>query len=516
MMPLPVQCPHCRATYQVADKFAGRKIRCPKCKEGVVSVPAPAAPIVDEDPLGGLNDVFSSGPALAPPPKRRSSAGKSSTGPLLIIGGVLLALVFMVGGLAVAGVYAWQYASGGSGGSGANGRTAENDNARRLSEIGSMQFRPEKYPILLRLPHGDIKAETVAGMDQFAWNGSSGKLAGSEIKLIVVPHSDSLRRDNSFSTKAIEAAKERVRPMPPDKSRVANVSERSIRVAGQQAFEVAFEMPALKSQDRIAYIYHSSAVYVLVWHSVDDALPKFHWNHLLSTVFLSGPTSSGGSHYPREVSTAGGGATPMRSKTHPFEIDFPTDRAIAFPTPKGKDAFVYLHRPESGVVHSKFLLLEHLNDPDATFLYVIYLPKKPGESAEAAIRQKIEMDKRDDDPAAFIEYKETTHDGYFAVDRCFTSRTPPDLKACGARLRTIGHPSGIYLISAYSKGANQAALDRFVESFRFTDGSAPSNNRSAPIPVADKAYAKNLSPKNEQGEPDPRGEYVLWDDIRAE
>lgn len=45
-MPIPFKCPHCRATGQAPDKYAGRITHCPKCK-GQVTVSAPTAPPVE-------------------------------------------------------------------------------------------------------------------------------------------------------------------------------------------------------------------------------------------------------------------------------------------------------------------------------------------------------------------------------------------------------------------------------------------------------------------------------------
>lgn len=42
-MPIQIQCPTCEKAFKVKDAFAGKKIRCPKCKEGVIQVPQAGA-----------------------------------------------------------------------------------------------------------------------------------------------------------------------------------------------------------------------------------------------------------------------------------------------------------------------------------------------------------------------------------------------------------------------------------------------------------------------------------------
>lgn len=38
-MPIKIQCSTCEKSFKVKDDFAGKKIRCPKCKKGVIQVP---------------------------------------------------------------------------------------------------------------------------------------------------------------------------------------------------------------------------------------------------------------------------------------------------------------------------------------------------------------------------------------------------------------------------------------------------------------------------------------------
>lgn len=39
-MPIQIKCSTCEKSFKVKDSFAGKKIRCPKCKKGVIQVPA--------------------------------------------------------------------------------------------------------------------------------------------------------------------------------------------------------------------------------------------------------------------------------------------------------------------------------------------------------------------------------------------------------------------------------------------------------------------------------------------
>jgi predicted Zn finger-like uncharacterized protein len=38
-MPIPVSCPHCKASFKAADSAAGRRAKCPKCA-GVIQIPS--------------------------------------------------------------------------------------------------------------------------------------------------------------------------------------------------------------------------------------------------------------------------------------------------------------------------------------------------------------------------------------------------------------------------------------------------------------------------------------------
>jgi hypothetical protein len=48
-MPIPVICPGCKASFQVSDKFAGKKGPCPKCK-AIITIPELAPEIVIHAP----------------------------------------------------------------------------------------------------------------------------------------------------------------------------------------------------------------------------------------------------------------------------------------------------------------------------------------------------------------------------------------------------------------------------------------------------------------------------------
>src|SRR5688572_17733404 len=69
-MPLPVQCGHCGARYNVDDRLAGKRAKCKKCG-GVLSIPEPEPlPVESDDPFAALEQLErnSAGAPAAPPP----------------------------------------------------------------------------------------------------------------------------------------------------------------------------------------------------------------------------------------------------------------------------------------------------------------------------------------------------------------------------------------------------------------------------------------------------------------
>jgi len=65
-MPIRVRCTDCGAEYNLADRLAGKKIRCKKC-ESVLAVPAPEAADVAE--------------AVVEPPAKKAAGAKAKTLP---------------------------------------------------------------------------------------------------------------------------------------------------------------------------------------------------------------------------------------------------------------------------------------------------------------------------------------------------------------------------------------------------------------------------------------------------
>ncbi|WP_146435423.1 hypothetical protein [Blastopirellula retiformator] len=152
--------------------------------------------------------------------------------------------------------------------------------------IGSQLFSPEGEPISLQLPSGEIHAEEVGGFRQYRWTGPlrQGPIKGvaAEIKLFVVP-----RSPNLSEIEAIEEAKQRIRPMPPDSIQVANVSDITTTCDGHETASTTFEIPAQKTRNHVAYIADSSAVYVLLAVGADDSWPNRKWDEVLASVRFS-------------------------------------------------------------------------------------------------------------------------------------------------------------------------------------------------------------------------------------
>ncbi len=86
-MPIRVQCPQCRAEFQVNEKFAGKKGPCPKCKNTIeiprgesVATPAPAAKTATSTPAASKAAAAtkSAAPSKAAPSDKPSPASKSA------------------------------------------------------------------------------------------------------------------------------------------------------------------------------------------------------------------------------------------------------------------------------------------------------------------------------------------------------------------------------------------------------------------------------------------------------
>ncbi|MCC9604424.1 zinc-ribbon domain-containing protein [Blastopirellula sp. JC732] len=109
-MPISVCCPQCQKTYQVADKFAGRKIRCPKCSEGVISIPTPSArgDASGGDALLELKSLAAADSTKGAVPIPRKRASRKGNRVWLLVGGATLGVLLLIGGVGIAISYAWQ------------------------------------------------------------------------------------------------------------------------------------------------------------------------------------------------------------------------------------------------------------------------------------------------------------------------------------------------------------------------------------------------------------------------
>ncbi|UUO05603.1 zinc-ribbon domain-containing protein [Blastopirellula sp. J2-11] len=572
-MPIPVECPQCRGAFQVADKFAGRKIRCPKCKAAVIEIaavaPESAAPSPPEDLLSGLDDVFADEITLAPPPKRRSSAsGQQAMRTLLMVGGGLLGVVVLIGGLAIAGLYAWDVASQSSsrqapptpeavaleGEAGSDSSVSATGAAPFAADSGmtdpnqSQGFRPKNYPIELTFPAGPIKREQVAGLEQFRWEVPTeydvSRGVFTEVKLIIVP-----RTGNDTDKEAIEAAKQRVRPLPPDESQVKNPRQHNTMINGHPAFMVMFEMPSRRTRNFGVYVSDQKAVCILL-ATADANLPPYKWQEIVQSIRFPRvvaevppvkvePPKVAAAPKPKptmpeppkaasrtrsildspgiaaEVAAFWSGGVKMRSSLHPFEIEFPSNKVIAFPKARNEDgkktAVHYLQRLDSGLVDGEFILTNDLTRFFATVVDVRVGPRPEDKTDEELVKSLIDTASRGIAQGVLMEAKETQHEGYIAVDMASAIESDIAGVVVFERYRVILHPTGVYLVMVRGKKAS-AGGDRFINSFHFLDepGKPGDGSRLIPVAVFDGALPTR---RNLAGQADPDGRYFLWEEI---
>ncbi|EAQ78464.1 hypothetical protein [Blastopirellula marina] len=568
-MPIPVECPQCRGAFQVADKFAGRKIRCPKCKAAVIEIAAIAPePSLPEDLLSGLDDTFANETTLAPPPKRRSSAsGQHAMRTLLMVGGGLVAVVVLIGGLAIAGLYAWNVASqsssrhappvalGGEAGPdlsvSATGATPVAADSGITDPNQSQGFRPKDYPIELTFPAGPIKREQVAGLEQYRWevppdyDVSRGVFI--EVKLIIVP-----RTGNDTDTEAIESAKQRVRPLPPDESQIRNPRQGNTKINGHPAFTVMFEMPSRRTRNFGVYVSDQRAVYILL-ATADANLPPYKWQEIVQSIRFTDvvaavspvkaePPKVAAAPKPRptmpeppkaasrtksildssaiaaDVAAFWSGGVKMRSSLHPFEIEFPSNQVIAFPKTRNEDGkkttVHYLQRLDAGLVDGEFILNNDLTRFFATVIDVRVGPRTGDKTDEELVQSIIDAAATSTARGALMEAKETRHEGFIAVDVASAIESDVVGPVVFERSRIVLHPTGVYGILVRGKKASVAA-DRFIKSFHFLDEPGKPGDGSRLIPVA--AFDRALpTRRNLAGQADPDGRYFLWEDIAVE
>lgn len=577
-MSIPVRCPHCRGEFQIADKFAGSKIRCPKCKAGVIEVAdvsaAQASVQSDELRLRPV-DAGSTADVSEPPLLRSRMASRRRTRTLLMVGGSLLGVIVLIGGLAIAGSYAWGIASQAKvltlaptvepispiADSASLESVAENslnvaeENENHVGANPDMvdpkqwqTFRPQAYPIELNFPAGVIQQEQIAGLEQFRWETPSGydvsRGVFTEVKLIIVP-----RADNQTDIAAIENAKQRVRPLPLDESQFRHPRERNTTFSGRPAFTVMFEMPARRTRNFGAYIADREQVYVVLAMADANILPH-KWQEIVQSIRFPSvvaevplvkaePPKVAASPKPQstmpeppkaasrtrsilglppnaaDVAAFWSGGVKMRSSLHPFEIEYPSSQVIAFPKSPNEDgkktAVHYLQRLDAGLVDGELILTNDLTRFFATVISVRVGPRTDDKTDEELVKSLIDRVSLSNKQGALMEAKETRHEGFTAVDMASAIESDIAGLVVFERARFIFHPTGIYVIIVQGKKAS-AGGDRFINSFHFVDEPGKLGDGSRLIPVAVFAGSQPTR-RNLTGQEDPNGRYVLWEDI---
>ncbi|WP_186767881.1 hypothetical protein [Blastopirellula retiformator] len=214
-----------------------------------------------------------------------------------------MALVVLIGGLAIAGSYAWNLAkqsqapptvhfqaSFGVEHSTSNSSGSGPADSAMFDPNQLQAFRPKNYPIELSFPAGPIKQEQVDGREQFRWTvppqfDVSEGLAFNEIKLIIVP-----KVEGESGYAAIEKAKQLIPPLPPDESQVQNRRMGSGVVGGRNAFMATYQMPSRQTVHFAAYIPDRRYIYVLLGEA-DGSLQHSRWDAIVQSVRFneSGP-----------------------------------------------------------------------------------------------------------------------------------------------------------------------------------------------------------------------------------
>ncbi|MCC9604423.1 hypothetical protein LOC68_00850 [Blastopirellula sp. JC732] len=535
-------------------------------------MPAPSS--FPSDDLQLRPDEPTAANAFASPPLRPHASSRRLTRTLLMVGGGLLGLVVLLGGMAIAGKYAWDLASKSNPIPPANPWTVPVENGgpapnvpppnvpQNVNQIGpssvmsdpnmGQMFRPPNYPIEVRFPSGPVVQEQIAGLEQFRWaispqykNSEVGSI--TEVKLIVLP-----REPNQNDLDAIEAAKRRVSPLPPDESLIRNARLGSASLVGRPAYMVSFEMPSQRTLNFAAYIPHRQQVYVLLAVAEANCLPN-RWMDIVHSIRFNDlvassppprveptevpaapqpestmpaqPTSSApasglsGLLGGLDVSGLWGGAVKMRSKLHPFEVEFPTSDVIAFPknqlNPSATQPVNYLHRLDAGMVHGEHILHTDLTRGYGTVFSVTYAPLAAGISADEMMKTLMDgFALAGKSPGVNLDVNTISVDGVTALDITQTTGTSIPGIGLTERVRIFFHPTGVYSVAARSK-EGRAVEDRFINSFHFLSAPGTPGDGSKLIPVLNPKGPRP-TPRNISGQPDPNGQYVRWEEIPVE
>ncbi|MCC9604422.1 zinc-ribbon domain-containing protein [Blastopirellula sp. JC732] len=108
-MPIPVCCPQCHQSFQLADKFAGCKIRCPKCGAAEFSVPSlsPGPTATNADAPYRLKPLASADTVGGTASGASDDIPRSALRNGLLISGIVLGVMLLLGGVAVASLFTW-------------------------------------------------------------------------------------------------------------------------------------------------------------------------------------------------------------------------------------------------------------------------------------------------------------------------------------------------------------------------------------------------------------------------
>ncbi|MCC9604421.1 hypothetical protein LOC68_00840 [Blastopirellula sp. JC732] len=428
-MSISVQCTQCGGSFQVADKYAGSKIRCPKCKVGVIQIAA-SEPLWDD---GGfrLKPDETIHNAVDESPKRRGSFMKSRSARLWMHRGrVWIGSAVAACGLIVCGYYLW-YGFG------------ELDMAGREVAVESGMT-----PTVKPLETSPAPFNPLSGGDNFV--------------------------ANSQGNSSIE------RSMP----------------SGTESSPTS---PSPYSQTADGF---SSAVQANVRPSADSFAP----------MTISPNTAGNSGSIAGDIENLWRGGTRMRSTIHPFEVEFPSNKVIGFPSPIERGAVLYMQRPDKGVVNRRTLLDRALSFGFPTMFAVAVGPRRPGESDQQAIQRVSHVDSTRNSTSTGEIHTVTQHEGYPALDTELSPQQSQQYQnLIHMRRRVIAHPSGIYVITAQAKGWSNAALERFITSLHFTDR-AESSLGLVSIPLA-SGPDPGWPGYDISGQPNPQGEYILWEVI---
>lgn len=469
-MPIPVQCAHCQSAFQVADKFGGRKIRCPKCQTGVVEVPAPAAPVVTDDPLGGLDDVFSSAAAMsaAPPPKRRRSAQQqASLRQWLTIVAVLFGVLIAGGVLVGAGVYAWQI----------SGDMKMPDLGMpdlSLPSVGGQAKGPpsslknwqlyqcQQPPFEIYFPSNEVNKLSIGNATYYLWTSTPIK-PGNVENLAVLGVSYFPRQPGESDLDALYRVERETKAGADGTVRNGvQVSTRETKFQGMTALErtLSGDLHSLNSVSTIAA--HPSGVFAIsgICHSRRFSMSQLR--AMRDSFRIVDPAAAAASESGSQTAAAILGKGKLfQCAQHPFEMMLPSETVIE--THKdGTTLYTWISNENS--------FRRGENMPDYALICVQHFPRNAHETDEQAIRRVEREAGIAPDGAtrkgAKMVYQPTRHSGYYAVDRQTEGATPP-VNMMGI---TIAHPSGVYHLFGVANKAymSKDELESLKRSFRFT------------------------------------------------